>query len=528
MAAVGRGGPDKTMTTPATQDNEQYSYFADQSLDAFERGMAAAMITRRNAALGNLFTAERASVYVTILYRMLLFKREHELEPLYEDIYQAVLPPLEALEGQPYPLDRFRGDMDQLADWQLVSSRIEKQRLRGYRDNRKRKFRFRLSDEAATLLHWLEERLQDDFEERGNDARDLLGEVRGALGELLRLLHGLRLKESGQEDVARRIIFQLGKSDDLCQAVTAGLVDLNGRLLAFLLRRYETAEVRAILAELDIYVQVFLKQAFALRREIVPLLHRLQKKSVREKIHFAFMVMEKEREKAPHLLRVRREASGAVILDRLKSFFAEQGGLDHLLQRINESSLQVWQKLRSHLQELERKNHRLEDLRRRIDEIATLDESTVPFEFFSGLLAWGQGCFDKNSWHSGEKAEPPQPVRRISKKEKIVRSYLKSKERSQGPVQSMDEARLALLEEWLRRRVLPPPANGLVGKGDYDDFSDFQNIMELVKSGILADGRRLAKIAMALQLESERLELVIADCRLNAPRITVHEKAESR
>jgi len=343
------------MTAVTIRAREDNSNVASQPSAAFEQGMAADMITRRNAALGNLFTAERAPVYVTILYRMLLFKREHELEPLYEDIYQEILPPLEILDGREYTTDRFRSDLDQLADWKLVSSRIEKQRLRGYRDNRKRKFRFRLSDEAASLLRWLEERLQDDLEERGSDARDLLGEVRGTLGELLRLLHGLRPKNPGQAENCRRIIFQLGKADDLCQEVTTGLIDLNGRLSAFLLRRYEAEEVRDILAELDIYVQVFLQQAFALRREIMPLLHRLQKKSMQEKIHFAFTVMEKEREKAPHLLRVRREASGLVIMERLERFFTEQGGLDHLLRRINTSSLQVWQKLRSHLQELERK-----------------------------------------------------------------------------------------------------------------------------------------------------------------------------
>ncbi len=490
--------------------------------------MAAELIERRNHNLGSLFTSERASFYVTILYRMLLFKRDHELEPLYEDIHQAVLQPLGLRGDVEYSADRFRSDLDQLANWNLVSSRIEKQRLRGYRDNRKRKFRFRLSDEAASLLHWLEEKLQDDLEERSNDARDLLGEVRGTLAELLRLLHGLRLKEEGQEDSARRIIFQLGKADDLSQAITEGLIDLNGRLLAFLLRRYEAAEVRIILNELQNYVDVFLKQAFSLRQEIVPLLHRLQRNTMQERLAFAFTVMKKERLLAPHLLQVRRESSGLAIPERLNRFFADHGGLDHLLQRINEASLQVWQKLRSHLQELERKNHRLEDLRNRIGEIAGLDESVVPVHFFEKLFSCGQGYFDKNYWDNLEKADPPQPTRRVSKKEKVLRAYLKPKKKTTGPIQSMDEARLADLEEWITAKVLKPPATGQVGKGDFSEFADFPRIMELAKAGIFDDGKRLARINLLLRAEEQSEELSFAACRLDLPTLSIEKAGEKK
>ena len=513
--------------TSSTTD-QPITLFSDHPLAAFDQGMAAELVEQRNPNLGNLFITERAPFYVTILYRMLLFKRDHELEPLYEDIYQAVEQALENLEKTEYTADRFRTDLDQLAAWKLVSSRIEKQRLRGYRDNRKRKFRFRLSDEATSLLHWLEERLQDDLEERSNDARDLLGEVCGALGELLRLLHGLRLKAEGQEDSARRIIFQLGKADDLCQSITEGLIDLNGRLMAFLLRRYEADEVRIILGELDTYVQIFLKQAFGLRLEIVPLLHRLQKNIMQDKLRFAFTVMEKERHLAPHLLQVRREASGLAIPDRLNRFFEDQGGLDHLLQRINEASLQVWQKLRSHLQELERKNHRLEDLRDRIGEIAGLDESVVPLDFFEKLFSSGQGYFDKNFWDSLEKADPPQPIRRISRKEKVIRAYLKAKKKSDGPVQSMDEARLADLEKWLTVKVLPPPANGRVAKGDFAEFADFPRIMDLTRAGLFDEGKRLARISLQLQAEKQREKLNFASCRLDLPQLRVKQAGKKQ
>jgi hypothetical protein len=510
------------MTTPPPE--QPVSLFSDQSLVAFEQGMAANLVTDRNPNLGNLLVTERAPLYVTILYRLLLFKREHELEPLYEDIFQAVEQPLTILENSEYHPDRFRTDLDQLVSWQLISSRIEKQRLRGYRDNRKRKYRYRLSDEAAGLLRWLEERLQDDLEERGSDTRDLLGEICGTLGELLRLLHHLQLAGEGQEDAARRIIFQLGKADDLCLAVTEGLIDLNGRLLAFLLQKYRADEVRAIISELDHYVDIFLKQAFSLRREIVPLLARLHGDKKEEKIRFAFTIMEKERQRTPHLLQVRRETVALTIPERLHRFFEDQGGLDQLLRRINESSLQVWLKLRSHLQELERKNHRLEDLGDRISEIAALDEDTIPYAFFEQLLSSGQGYFDLHYWDSLEKADPPQPIRAVRKKEKIIRAYLGDKKKTGTAVQSMEEARLQELEQWLRQKVMPPPAAGRVSQGNFSEFADFSRIMELAAAGILDNGKKLDRLSLMLKMDESRNRLSFAHACLDLPELRVKEK----
>lgn len=508
------------MSSP--KSDQQYSLFSARPLEAFEHGKAAELVVSRNPQLGNLLTTERAPFYVTILYRMLLFRRDHELEPLYEDIFHGVEQPLGILEKTEYSQERFRTDLSQLEDWHLVTSRIEKQRLRGYRDNRKRKFRYRLGGEASSLLLWLEDRRQDDLEEHGHDARDLLGEMSGTLSELLRLLHGLRLGGEEQGDIGRRIIFQLGRADDLCQAITTGLIDLNGRLLAFLVLRYEPEEVRVILGELDHYVQVFLKQAYVLRLEITPLLVRLHKKTDQEKLHHAFTIMENQRHIAPHLLQVRRETSGLAIPGRLTAFFDDQGGLDRLLRRINESSLQVWQKLRSHLQELERKNHRLEDLRERIAEIATLDEDAVPLQFFEKLFSSACGSFDRR-WDHLEKADPPQPARRIKRKEKVVRAYLKPKKKGDGPVQSMDESRLALLESWLTDKVLTGSDYGLVGQAHYDEYEDFPKIIELAKAGLLDGGKRLERISMTLQAEDIQESLAFADCQLDLPKLYVRK-----
>ncbi len=154
--------------------------------------------------------------------------------------------------------------------------------------------------------------------------------------------------------------------------------------------------------------------------------------------------MEKERLRTPHLLQTRRDAHVEAIPGRLLSFFTEQGGLDRLLHRINTSSLQVWQKLRSHLRELERKNNKLQDIASRIRDIASLDEHQTFHVFFSSLLAQPLCHFDLHYWDKYEKAEPSKPKKAITKKSSFPKQFLSSKQQSDMPVQSMDEEKLAL------------------------------------------------------------------------------------
>ncbi len=503
---------------------ELIDLFTSSTLSFFEQGGMATLLQSRNRNLGSLLKAERALPYLSILYRMLLFKREYELEPLYDDIYRSIEAVL-SVEGADYDLHRFRTDMDQIADWELVSFRIERQRLRGYRDNRKRKFRYRLSEESIHFLEWLEQRFQDDIQHSGNDTRDLLGEMRGSLGELLRLLHNFHPAHDNpgeQTDISRRVLFQIFKANDLCQEITTGLADFNGRLLLFLVKRYEIDEVRQMIKEVDSYVETFLKQAHGLCLEILPLLKRLQQEKNLAKMLHCYQTMEEERLRTPHLLQTRRDANLATIPDRLQAFFADQGGLNRLLHRINSSSLHVWQKLRSHLRELERKNNRLQDIGARIQEIAQLDKSHCVPLFLDALLAQPLAKFDANFWDSYEKAEPPKPKKRMVKQSSFPRQFLSRKTPGDKPVQSMDEARLALLKEWLERILFAgEEQSSRISKGNYERFEDACKVMELAEAGLLADGKRLGTLQYALTTEDREVLLSIADCTLRCPELIV-------
>ncbi len=505
------------MQVEAHSQKDNSELFGADPLAAFERGAAARLLLNRNRQLGALLVAERSVYYVQILYRMLLFKREHELEPLYEDIYHAVRPAQEALGGGEYFLQQFRQDMDQLRDWGLVTFRIEKERLRGYRDNRKKKFRYGLAEECDQFIQWLESRLLSDLEDRGHDTRDLLQDVCGALNELLRLLHHLRKDDQDQAEEARRVIFQLVKTDELTRAITLSLIEFNGRLLHFLISSYDTAETRQIISELDSYVHSFLQRLYLLRREIVPLIERLLQDHNRQKIEFSFALMERERLQTPHLFQVSLGPLRRTIGDRLHEFYIEDGKLDRLHQRIGASVIKVWQKLHSHLRELERKNNRLVDIGERIRDMAGLPEGSIPAAFLAELLAPATMCGDMHYWDSLQKADPPEPRRILPQSEAPARNYLRRKQVSEKPVQTMDEARLEELRQWLAARI-ETKGGKRISELTVAEFGDFARVMELARSGFLNSGNRLARIdyrltdlAREVALEAGEQSLALRD-----------------
>lgn len=497
--------------------------FSQDSRSAFDQGAAAQLVARRNSHLGNLLDAERGVYYVQILYALLRFRRAHELEPLHDDLYAAVQRAQEAIcdEGE-YSPDRFREDVNALLDWTLVDQRIELERLRGYRDTRRRKFRYSLSEETISFLEWLEERLQDDLEERGADTRDLLESVCGALRELHRVLYRVDTKRAEDGD-ARRALFQLGRLDQLTHAIGDDLTALNARMYGFVMRRYDIAEARHILRELETFVDAFLRQIYTLRGEIVEMLGTLHGEGPLAKIRACVEQMENERRQASHLIRGMHDpASLTAVPSALTGFYQEAGGLDALCRRISATATTVWRKLHLHLRELERKSHRLDDLRTRIDEIAALPPDVVPVEFLFSLIAPASMSTDPQRWCENEKADPPEPRRKTVRQDDRVRSPLTPKSRHGGEVRTLEQKRLAVLRDWLRANVITPgEASALLADGRFETLDDLVRVMDLAKAGVLGRGRKLESIGYRIEQDGCRDLLTADEYTLSLPALRV-------
>ncbi len=481
---------------------------------------AAGLLECRNRNVGNLLLAERAVPYITILAALLGFRREHELEPLHEFLYNAVRA---GLGDDAYSADAFNQDLRQLLLWNLISDRLEKERLRGYRDTRRRKFRYRLTDEAAAFLLWLEARRRDDLDPGDTDTRDLLSELIGTLRETSRLFHKTGADTLDYE-TARGVFYRLTRMGALTDSVSQTLGDFNIRLLGFAASRYDAPTARAILAELERFLKHFLNRIHTLRTEITPEISKLRQGRLSARWQACLTRMEEESRATSHLMRTRLPHPEQTLAS-LAAFYAGEGTLEKLCARVNTAGLLVWRKLYTHLRELERRSHRLEDLRARAAEIARLPPATVPAAFLRSLLAPARLIGDMHFWDENEKALPPQPRWERHRLREECPLWLDTKARDgRAPAQSLEEARLQAFDTWLRGRGLVPPEGGTlrVSQGAFAAFEDFPRLLELGRSGLLGRGARLAKLGLALdptdapvRVEAERHTLAFRDLLLH-------------
>ena len=483
---------------------------------------SAALLANRNKEVGNLLLSERAGAYVTILASLLAFRREHELEPLHDHLYAAVH--LEMDSGGTYTHDAFNQDIRQLLLWDLITDRLEKERLRGYKDTRRRKFRYRLTDEATAFLLWLEARRRDDLEPSDTDTRDLLSELIGTLRETVRLFHKTGA-ESLDYETARGVFYRLSRMGDLTDSVSHTLGDFNVRLLGFATSRYDAPAARVILSELERFLKQFLNRIHTLRTEITPEISKLRQSRLAGRWQACLERMEEERHATSHLMRTRLPHPERTLAG-LAAFYAAEGTLEQLCARVNTAALQVWRKLYTHLRELERRSHRLEDLRTRVAEMALLPADTVPSIYLLGLLAPARMIGDMHFWDENEKALPPLPRWDRHRLREEAVHWLGEKPRATGtPPQSLEEARLHALESWLRQRGLAPTGDEAlrVAQGNFSAFEDFPRLIELARSGLLGNGARLAKLSLALDptadpvsVEADRHTLAFYDQILRA------------
>lgn len=478
----------------------------------------------QNRDLGELLTAERVFYYLNILYGMMIFRRGHELEPLHDDVFQFVAEAQQSA-GE-YDGSAFAQDMRQLEQWGLVTKRIERERLRGYRDTRRKKFRYRLTEETLAFLYWLEEQLRSGLEPRAPDTRDLLEEVTGGLRELRRILNKI-YRENTDPEQARSAIYRLERLGSLTLEINQSLADFNSNLIAFTLDSYEIQQARAVLEELEFFLEKYLKRILSLRRTILPELEKLLAPRMAMRWTLCRTAVEEEQKRSSMLMRSRTLPDAALELARLQSFYASRGQLDQLCARVRSSAREVWRKLYTHLRELERKSHRMEDLKDRIAEMAAMEDEGAASRFIHEMLAPSRMIADMNYWDEAEKADPPQPRLDQHRVKKAPVCYLKPKTKGDpSAVRSLNQQKMDELQHWieLTQRALPAK----LSSGNYTEFNDFSRMIELVRTGLLSSGRDLSRIGLQLEPseESENVSVCIEEQKLRFRELMIAKAKE--
>jgi hypothetical protein len=419
---------------------------------AFADGCAPLLATAVAGRVTNLIAAERASYYLNLVYALLLLRRDHELEPRHIDLYRRVLGPQRLLGGDYSPAE-FAQDLEQLVDWGAVDRITEAQRLRGYKDNRRVRFRYRLTDDAVALLEWLEARLAAKLEGRVRDSRDRLADVVAYLKEARRVLDGWRRPEGGssEPDDARRAYYLLEAIGDAVGEISDELLSFRAEMIGFAHRPYDLVALREILEWLDRYVVLYLGRVEQLRGEIRDRLAALSAPRYRRAAAECRAALDAERTATPRAFR----QSGALrepgeLLDAAGRFFRHRGRLAELCRYIDESARAVLVKMHHHVKELERRNARLDDVRAAIAAVARLGSEADVAPLVNRLVASAHGRFDRRPGFADHRVAPPVPRRHAaSPQHRVKASPLRGKRGSPEDARALRAKRLGELRSWL-------------------------------------------------------------------------------
>ncbi len=456
--------------------------------------------------LGSLLSSDRAVEYVAILRAFAEFRRHHEPEPLHEDIVRAVCGEM----PDPFAELTLKNDLRQLKDWGLVTERIEKERLRGYRDNRRTKFRYRLCDEAVQFIAWLDERRNCPLDAGG-------GDITGNLLDLqCSLLHELRRKlrtvtPTGTDaDTAGDVLYRVEQLRVSVDATARTLQALNLRLLSFGAESFSADEAKPVVEELALFLDRFGRRFGVLREEIVQDLTELRRPNQAARWATCAEAFRVEASKFRHIASMRIPDATAILADAAQ-FYAPDGALVDLRQRIVDSARKVWGKLNAKLREFERRNHRLEDLGARLFELAKMEDDAVPYDWFRRLLETAAMRGDAQIRPGGEMSVHPLPKASAKVKARNVITWITPRTVGEkADVASIAQVRGARLKDWLKTRTLYPEEastrlSALVPQA-FDDFPNVVQLIEYTRLGRGEKGRRYLDVAARELSEPAMLE----------------------
>jgi hypothetical protein len=385
--------------------------------------------------------------------------------------------------------------------WGCLERRAEPLKIRGYKDVRRERFRYRLTDDAVALLEWLEARLQARIEGRSQDSRDLLIDVLGTVKELARVVGAWHRSEHGEES-PRRAMYLLTSIDERAHAISEELLGFRASMAAFASRPYDLGALRAILVWLERYIGVYLARIETLRGEIVSRLDDLAVPRMRRALSELHELAARERADAPQAFRatgVLRDS--AEILGAERSFFAERGRLVVLCTRIDESARAVLRKMHRHLRELERRSARLQDLRARVDEIATLDPAVEDPRlalFANSLVASAHGRFGTRRGEESGRAVPPMPRRHAAPESRGVRQPLRPKRAPPEEARVLRARRLADLRAWVELDILAGRAHVLLSQATPLADDSARRWLDVARARHLDRARDLGKLAVEI------------------------------
>ena len=355
-------------------------------------------------------SAERRRVYATILYFLHLRRQAHQIEKYHNDVYDAVQPSVEETLQEDYTAQAFRADMDQLVAWRNIERRLEPYRLQHIADRRLQKFLYRLSDETRCLLDSLATlRPPQEFDRLLLD-QDHLFDVEDYLARVERMRDA---KGEKDEDTLRRLARCFVEIDTRCRRIATEITEFGARIATFNTSPFQLESLAEIIDWLERYVDQYLQRVAKVSPTLYHRLRTWDYGTARQLLEQA------ERATREHLaanplaghwvdqLRKTEEILGDIV-----PFFAPEGLFAELCQRVNEQVRSLVRKIRQHLDDIRRRNIRMQALRRRAREVIHGRDSEIEAvrAWLNELISSGHQRNDAAGGTPRRRVAPPRPT----------------------------------------------------------------------------------------------------------------------
>jgi len=330
-------------------------------------------------------------------------------------------------------------------------------------------------------------------------------------------------------DLAGDVLYRVEQMRVYVEATARTLQELNLRLLSFGADSFSIDEAKPVVDELALFLDRFGRRFGTLRAEIADDLSELRRDCHAKRWESCRAALRAEAEKFRHIASVRIPDASSLLADAA-SFYSPDGALVGLMHRIVDSARKVWGKLNARLRELERRNHRLEDLGLRLCDLARRGEDDVPYDWMRGLLRTASMRGDAQIRPGGEKSVAPHP--KSSSRTATRKADVWITPRAVGDkanVASIAQVRAERLKAWMCERGIYPSVTATrLSSLSVEAFEDFPRVVQLIGQLRLGEGEKARRhlnvfgrpLDETATLGSPEMNLVLDDLEIFATKET--------
>ena len=293
-------------------------------------------------------------------------------------------------------------------------------------------------------------------------------------------------------DAASDILYRVDRMSRNVVATAKTLQELNLRLLSFGILDFGADEAKPVVQELGLFLERFGRRFGVMREDILRDILELRRDCHAARWRACAEKLQEEASRFRHIATMKIPNAVALLADA-EYFYGAGGKLVGLMARVGESARKVWGKLNAKLRELERRNHRLDDLGARLAELSRFGEDEVPHEWMLRLVEAANMRGDAQGRPGGEKSVSPKPKTSTSATERRTPGWMRPRKVGERlDVAPIAKANADRLKEWMAACGIDPEPAGavLLSAGAYGEFNDFRNIVSVIEHVCLGSGEK--------------------------------------